>query len=194
MRWCFLRLGKTNATTKRKLGIPKDLVERSSLSFCCRELIYDSEVRASRARPSKRPDKKWRTNQLHVNPRDSISGFLQSIFTNNEQKNWTNAVPQQGFGQQRPALPNKLRRYARMHTCKSLASVLEHMAQRMPHDSPFFICWAFSHAQVLSEMIILTLPRRESFWFSLCQRENLLEVKPVDVRLRRNEGREGKSF
>ena len=37
-----------------------------------------------------------RTNQLHVNPRDSISGFLQSRFTNNEQKNWTNAEPQAG--------------------------------------------------------------------------------------------------
>ena len=66
--------------------------------------------------------------------------------------------------------------------------------KRMPHDSPFFICWAFSSAQVQSEMIILTLPRRESFWFSLCQRDNLLEAKPVDVRLRRKEGREGKSF
>ena len=43
-------------------------------------------------------------------------------------------------------------------------------------------------------MIILSLPWRESFWFSLCQRENLLEAKPVDVRLRRNKGREGKSF
>ena len=66
--------------------------------------------------------------------------------------------------------------------------------KRMPHGSPFFICWAFSCAQVPSEMIILTLPRWESLWFSLCQRENLLEAKPVDVHLRRNEGREGKSF
>ena len=37
-------------------------------------------------------------------------------------------------------------------------------------------------------MIILTLTRRESPWFSLYQRENLLdEAKLVDVRLRRNE-------
>ena len=109
--------------------------------------------------------------------------------TNNEQKNWTNAVPQQGFGQQRAALPNKLRRYARTHTWP----VLEHMAQTHASRLTIFICWAFSCAQVPSEMI-LTLPRRESFWFSLCQRENLFEAKPVDVRLRRNEGREGKSF
>ena len=33
------------------------MVERSSLSFCCRELICDSEVRASRVCPSKPPDK-----------------------------------------------------------------------------------------------------------------------------------------
>ena len=134
-----------------------------------------------------------RTNQLHVNPRDSISGFLQSRFTNNEQKNWTNAVPQQGFGQQCAAVPNKLRRYARMHTCNPWP-VLEHMAQTHASRLTIFICWAFSSAQVPSEMIILTLPRRESFWFSLCQQENLLEAKPVDVRLHRKEGREGKSF
>ena len=103
-------------------------------------------------------------------------------------------MPQQGFGQQRAALPNKLRRYARMHTCNPWP-VLEHMAQT-GHASrlTIFICWAFSSAQVPSAMIILTLPRRESFWFSLCQRENVLEAKPVDVRLRRKEGREGKSF
>ena len=63
------------------------------------------------------------------------------------------------------------------------------------HDYHFYL-WGilFSSVQVPSEMIILTLPRQESFWFSLCQRENLLEAKPVDVRLRRNEGREGKGF
>ena len=102
-------------------------------------------------------------------------------------------MPQQGFGQQRAALPNKLRRYARMHTCNPWP-VLEHMAQMHASRLTIFICWAFSSAQVPSEMIILTVPRRESFWFSLCQRENLLEAKPVDVRLRRKEGREGKSF
>ena len=68
------------------------------------------------------------------------------------------------------------------------------MAQTHASRLTIFICWAFSCAQVPSEMIILTLPRRESFWFSLCQRENLFQAKPVDVRLRRNEGREGKSF
>ena len=72
--------------------------------------------------------------------------------------------------------------------------VLEHMAQTHASRLTIFICWAFSCTQVPSEMIILTLPRRESFWFSLCQRENLFQAKPVDVRLRRNEGREGKSF
>ena len=70
-------------------------------------------------------------------------------------------MPQQWFAsQQRAALPmpNKLRRYA-----------------RMPHDSPFFICWAFSSAQVPSRddnslsakariFLILALPTRESSW------------------------------
>ena len=51
MRCCFLQLGKTYATTKRRLGIPKYLVEHASLSFCCRELICNSEVRASRSCP-----------------------------------------------------------------------------------------------------------------------------------------------
>ena len=57
MRWCFLQLGKTYATTKQKLSILKDMVERSSLSFCCREFICDSEIRASRSCRSKPPDK-----------------------------------------------------------------------------------------------------------------------------------------
>ena len=115
-------------------------------------------------------------------------------------------MPQQGFGQQRAALPNKLRRYARMHTCNPWP-VLEHMAQTHASRLTIFICWALSSVQVPSEMKFRqsenrkgsrlgrkTLPRRESFWFSLCQHENLLEAKPVDVRLRRNEGREGKTF
>ena len=80
--------------------------------------------------------------------------------------------------------------HACTHAILGLSSNTWH--RRMP--SRLTICWAFSSAQVPSEMIILTLPRRESFWFSLCQRENLLEAKPVDVRLRRKEGREGKSF
>ena len=50
----FLQLGKTYATTDRKLGIPKDFVERTIRSFCRRELIC--EVRASPACPSKLPD------------------------------------------------------------------------------------------------------------------------------------------
>ena len=87
---------------------------------------------------------------------------------------------------------NKLRRYARMHTCNPWP---EHMAQTHASRLTIFICWAFSSgAKSRQEMIILFLPRRESFWFSLCQRENLLEAKLVDVRLRRNEGSEGKSF
>ena len=79
-----------------------------------------------------------------------------------------------------------------MHTCNPWP---EHMAQTHASRLTIFICWAFSSgAKSRQEMIILSLPRRESFWFSLCQRENLLEAKPVDVHLRRNEGREGKSF
>ena len=113
-----------------------------------------------------------RTNQVHVNPRDSISGFLQSRFTNNEQKNLTNAMPQQWFGQQGAALPNKLRRYARMHTCNPWP-VLEHMAQTHASRLTIFICWTFSSAQVPSRddnslsakariFLILALPTRES--------------------------------
>ena len=63
---CFLQLGKTYATTKRKLGILKDLVERSSLSFCCRELICDSEVYVQLALVQ--ASLPTRTNQLHVHP------------------------------------------------------------------------------------------------------------------------------
>ena len=85
----------------------------------------------------------------------------------------------------------KVRMHAHM---LSLAFPRTGMAQTHASRLTIFICWALSSAQVPSEMIILTLPRRESFWFSLCQHENLLEAKPVDVRLRRNEGREGKSF
>ena len=43
---------QTNAGYPEGFG----MVERSSLSFCCRELICNSEVRASRACPSKPPD------------------------------------------------------------------------------------------------------------------------------------------
>ena len=142
MRWCFLQLGKTYATTKRKLGIPKDLVERPSLSFCCRELICDSEVRATVALVQ--ASLPTRTNQLHVNPRDSISGFLQSRFTNNEQNKCT--VPHQWFGQQqRAALPNQLRRCARMHTCNPWP-VLEHMAQTHASRLTIFICCSVGHS------------------------------------------------
>ena len=84
--------------------------------------------------------------------------------------------------------------YEGTHACTHAILVLDHMAQTHASRLTIFICWAFSSAQVLSEMIILTLPRQESFWFSLCQHENLLEAKPVDVRLRRKDGREGKSF
>ena len=52
-------------------------------------------------------------------------------------------MPQQGFGQQRAALPNKLRRYARMHTCNPWP-VLGHMAQTHASRLTNFICWAFS--------------------------------------------------
>ena len=70
----FPSLGQDLRNNQTNAGYPEGfgMVERSSLSFCCREFICDSEVRASRACPSKPPD-----NQLHVNPRDLISGFLQ---------------------------------------------------------------------------------------------------------------------
>ena len=48
-----LRNNQTNAWYPEGFG----MVERSSLSFCCRELICDSEVRASRACPRKPPGK-----------------------------------------------------------------------------------------------------------------------------------------
>ena len=84
--------------------------------------------------------------------------------------------------------------HACTHAILGLSSNTWH--KRMPHDSPFLSVGHSVARKSRQEMIILSLPRRESFWFSLCQRENLLEAKPVDVRLRRNdsEGREGKSF
>ena len=97
-------------------------------------------------------------------------------------------MPQQGFGQQRAALPNQLWRYARMHTCNPwLSSNTWH--KRMPHDSPFL---SVGHS---------VARKSRQRWSSLCQGENLsdsrsanarisLKQRPVDVRLRRNEGRE----
>ena len=82
--------------------------------------------------------------------------------------------------------------HACTHAILGLSSNTWH--KRMPHDLPFLSVGHSVAHKSRQEMIILSLPRRESFWFSLCQRENLLEAKPVDVRLRRNEGREGKSF
>ena len=59
----------------------------------------------------------------------------------------------------------------------------------------FFICWAFSSAQVPSRDDNSHSAKARIFLFlALGQRENLLETKPVDVRLRRKEGHEGKSF
>ena len=55
----FPSLGQDLRNNQTNAGYPEGfgMVERSSLSFCCRELICDSEVRASRACPSKPPDK-----------------------------------------------------------------------------------------------------------------------------------------
>ena len=136
MRWCFLQFDKTYATTKRKLGIPKDLVERSTLSFCCRELICDSEVRASRACPSKPPDKNH-ANQLHVNPRDSTSGFLQSRFPNNEQKKLNKCSATAGVwstARSTSQQVTKVHKHAHMQIL-GLSSNTWH--KHMPHDSPF---------------------------------------------------------
>ena len=51
----FLSLGQDLRNNQTNAGYPEGfgMVEHSSLSFCCRELIYDLEVRASRACPSK---------------------------------------------------------------------------------------------------------------------------------------------
>ena len=180
MRWCFLQLGKTYATTKRKLGIPKDLVELSILSFCCRELICDSAVRASRACPSKPPDK---NQSITCKSKRFDLRLSQSRFTNNDQKNLTNAVPQQGFGQQHTALSKKLRRYARMHTCNPWP-VLEHMAQThaLPATHHFYLLGIQkraspvrddnSHSAKARIFLILALPERESSWWSKASRRS----------------------
>ena len=123
-----------HTTSKRKLDIPKDLVERSSLSFCCRELICDSEVRARRTFQASLPT---RTNQLHVNPRDSISGFLHSRFTNNEQKKLNKCSATAGVwstARSTSQQVTKVRTHAHM---QSLAC--PRTCGRMPHvhDSPF---------------------------------------------------------
>ena len=89
-------------------------------------------------------------------------------------------MPQQWFGQQRAALPNKLRRYARMHTCNPWP-VLEHMAQTHASRLTIFICWASSSAKVPSRVdnslsakarifLILALPTRESPWSKASRR------------------------
>ena len=165
MRWCFLQLGKTYATTKRKLGIPKDLVERSSrLSFCCRELICDSEVRASCACPSnlKPPNKNQSIMQiLKIRSQAFYRVDLQTTNKKIEQiqchsRGWSTA---RSTSQQ----VTKTRTHAHI-VIIILGLSPNTWHKRMPHDSPFFfICWAFSSAQGPSEMIILTLPRRESF-------------------------------
>ena len=78
----FPSLGQDLRNNQTNAGYPEGfgMVERSSLSFCLsatRKYVQVALVQASL--PTK-------TNQLHVNTRDSISGFLQSRFTNNEQK------------------------------------------------------------------------------------------------------------
>ena len=51
----FPSVGQDPRNNQRNAGYPEGfgMVERSSLSFCCRKLICDSEVRASRSRSSK---------------------------------------------------------------------------------------------------------------------------------------------
>ena len=55
----FPSVGQDLRNNQGNAGYPEGfgMVERSSLSFCCCELICDSEVRANRACPSKPPDK-----------------------------------------------------------------------------------------------------------------------------------------
>ena len=134
-RWCFLHLGKTYATTKRMLGMPKDLawLERSAFRFAVvnlsatRKYVQVALVQASLP---------TRTNQLHVNPRDSISGFLQSRFTNNEQKIEQMQCHSRGLVSSVQQFPTS---YESTHACThailGLYSTTWH--KRMPHDSPF---------------------------------------------------------
>ena len=87
----------------------------------------------------------------------------------------------QGFGQQRAALPNKLRRYARMHTCNPWP-VLEHMAPlnaclTTHHFYLLGIQWRASpvrddnsHSAKARICLILALPTRESPWGSKASR------------------------
>ena len=157
VRWCFLQFGKTYAATKRKLGIPKNLVDLSVLSFCCRELICDSQVRASRACPGRPPDNNQSITckSLRFDLRLSESRFTS------DRKHSTNAVPQQGFGHWQHFPRSNRGRYARTHTC-SPWPVLEYVAPTHASRRTIFICWAFSSMQVPSDMIILTLQRQES--------------------------------
>ena len=79
-------VGQDLCNNQGMLGIPKDLAWYSVPAFrfavvnlsATRKYVQVACVQASLL---------TRTNQLHVNPRGSISGFLQSRFTNNEQKN-----------------------------------------------------------------------------------------------------------
>ena len=77
-----------------------------------------------------------RTNQLHVNPRDSISGFLQSRFTNNEQKNEQMQCHSSGLVNRVQHFPTSYEgTHACTHAILGLSSNTWH--KRMPHDSPF---------------------------------------------------------
>ena len=160
MRWCFLQLGKTYATTKRKLGIPKDLVEHPSLSFCCRELICDSEVRASRAFPSKPPDKNHSITYkiLEIRSQASYRVDLQTTNKKIEQMQCHSS----GLVNRAQHFPTSYEgTHACTHAILGLSSNTWH--KRMPHDSPFLSVGHSVARKSRQEMIILSLPRRESF-------------------------------
>ena len=132
VRWCFLQFGKTYATTKRKLGIPKDLVDLSVLSFCCRELICDSEVRASRACPGTPPDK----NQSITCKSLRFDLRLSASRITSDRKHSTMECHSRGLvtgstSQKVTAEGTQ----ACTHAILGLSS--NTWNQRMPHDSPF---------------------------------------------------------
>ena len=101
-----------------------------------------------------------RTNQLHVNPRDSISGFLQSRFTNNKQKKLNKCSATAVVWSTARSTSQQVTK-VRTHAHLGLSSNTWH--KRMPHDSPFLSVGHSVERKSRQEMIILSLPRRESF-------------------------------
>ena len=103
-----------------------------------------------------------RTNQLHVNPRDLISGFLQSRFTTTNKKIEQLQCHSSGLVNRAQHFPTSYEgTHACTHAILGLSSNTWH--KRMPHDSPFLSVGHSVARKSRQEMIILSLPRRESF-------------------------------